>query len=579
MTGVMSEKNSVSVALVGSGGAGVITAGKLLLAAAARAGCYGLMTRAAGPQIRGGESVCLLRLAPHPVACLDDRIDLLLALDWKNSERFRAEIPLGPESLIISDAGGKKEIPEVLASSGAQICTLPLAELAKSVPGGRANMIALGVLGALLGLPEHAFTKILARHLDTKGKEIVEASRDAVSVGFSTAQELPSETRQLNMQQQPGRRWLISGNEAAGLGALRGGVRFGAAYPITPATEILEWLASKLPEVGGTLVQAEDELASINMLIGASYAGVPASTATSGPGLSLMMEGLGLAVSAEVPVVVIDVMRGGPSTGIPAKSEQADLNIAVYGCHGDAPHLVLAPNSVADCLFTTQWSVHLAEATQAPAIVLSDQFLGQSTMIVNPLGELAFFARRQVASRPEENFERYAITADGISPMPLPGTAGGQYTAEGLEHDSRGIPSSRGEDHCAQMDKRARKITAMDYTDHWADVEGNGSLAVITWGSTTTAVREALQRLSATGTDIRLISLRLLLPAQPQALTAALVSVERVLVVEQSHSGQFCQFLRAHYDLPHDMETLHRPGPLTIRPGEIVEAIESWSSP
>ncbi len=159
---------------------------------------------------------------------------------------------------------------------------------------------------------------------------------------------------------------------------MRGGVRFAAAYPITPATEILEWLAPNLPQVGGVLLQAEDELASINMIIGASFGGTPALTATSGPGLSLMIEALGLATAAEMPIVVVDVMRGGPSTGIPTKSEQADLNIAVYGLHGDAPHLVLAPQSVADCLFTTQWAVHLAEALQTPAIVLSDQFVGQA---------------------------------------------------------------------------------------------------------------------------------------------------------------------------------------------------------
>ena len=161
------------------------------------------------------------------------------------------------------------------------------------------------------------------------------------------------------------------------MGALRGGVRFAAAYPITPASEILEWLAPSFAKVGGVLLQAEDELAAINMIIGASFGGTPALTATSGPGLALMIEALGLATAAEIPVVVVDVMRAGPSTGIPTKSEQADLNIAVYGLHGDAPHLVLAPQSIADCLFTTQWAVYLAEALQAPAVVLSDQFIGR----------------------------------------------------------------------------------------------------------------------------------------------------------------------------------------------------------
>src|SRR5690606_35411547 len=172
-------------------------------------------------------------------------------------------------------------------------------------------------------------------------------------------------------------------NDGAGLGALRGGIRFVAAYPITPATEMLEWMAPALTRIGGTLLQAEDELASINMAIGASFGGVPSLTATAGPGLSLMAEGIGLAVSAEVPVVIVDVMRGGPSTGIPAKSEQSDLSFAVDGLHGDAPRLVLAPTSITDCVATTQWAVTLAEATQAPAIVLSDQFMGQSRAIVD----------------------------------------------------------------------------------------------------------------------------------------------------------------------------------------------------
>jgi hypothetical protein len=177
-------------------------------------------------------------------------------------------------------------------------------------------------------------------------------------------------------------------------------VRFVAAYPLTPATELLEWMSPALAEVGGTLVQAEDELASINMAIGGSYGGVPSLTATSGPGLSLMIEALGLAVTAEIPIVVVDVMRVGPSTGIPTKSEQGDLNIAVHGLHGDAPHLVLACNSVADCLGTTQWAVQLAEALQSPAIVLSDQFLGQARSVVDRPDDRAAGPGRVVAEIP-----------------------------------------------------------------------------------------------------------------------------------------------------------------------------------
>ncbi|HEX6530840.1 MAG TPA: hypothetical protein VF004_13565, partial [Burkholderiales bacterium] len=362
-------------------------------------------------------------------------------------------------------------------------------------------------------------------------------------------------------------RWLISGNEAAGYGALRGGVRFVAAYPITPATELLEWLAPALTKVGGTLVQAEDELASINMALGASYGGVPALTATSGPGLSLMIESLGLGVAAEVPVVVVDVMRTGPSTGIATKSEQGDLNLALYGLHGDAPHIVVAPNSVADCIAATQWAVGLAESLQVPALVLSDQYFGQARAIVDaPVVQGMNFDREK--AKTNGAYKRYAITESGVSPMAIPGTAGCAYTADGLEHNERGTPSSQAGDHLAQMDKRARKISQLDPGDAWASVEGEGETAVVTFGSCTGPIREALL-----GKQIKLISIRLLSPAQPEKLAKALEGVKRVLVVEQNHSGQFLRYLRSEYELPGDVKSLRRPGPLPFRPEEIQAAL------
>src|SRR6185369_6062233 len=245
-------------------------------------------------------------------------------------------------------------------------------------------------------------------------------------------------------------RWLITGNEAAGYGALRGGVRFVAAYPITPATELLEWLSQALSKAGGTLVQAEDELASINMALGASFGGVPALTATSGPGLSLMIESLGLGVAAEVPLVVVDVMRTGPSTGIAKKSEQADLDIALHGLHGDAPHIVVAPNSISDCVAATEWAVGLAESLQVPAIVLSDQYFGQARAVVDQPSLSSNKFEREKTTK-SENYKRYALTPSGVSPMAIPGTPGCRYTADGLEHNETGTPSSQAADHLAQM--------------------------------------------------------------------------------------------------------------------------------
>jgi len=531
--------------------------------------------RLVGPQIRGGESAALVRLGSAPIACLDDRFDVLLGVNWKQTERLIADIAVDTDSIVVTDPA-EDDVPQSITASGATLRQLEMKELAKSVSGGRANMVALGYVASLAGIPSDAIKHAIGKKLGHKGQQAVDASVAAAMLGFSRTQHLvtPHESSKTS-----GNRWMISGNHATGLGALRGGVRFAAAYPITPATEILEWLAPRLKDTGGALTQAEDELASINMAIGASYGGVPSLTATSGPGLSLMIEGLGLAVCAEIPVVVVNVMRGGPSTGIPTKPEQSDFNAAIYGLHGDAPHIVVATNSATDCVFTTQWAVHLAEATQAPVIVLSDQFIGQALVVTDPVSAISFLPKRKLAESIPEEFERYAITADGISPMPLPGTPGGQYTADSLEHSAGAKPSGTVDDHRAQLDKRARKIADFDYGQHWADIDGDGELAILTWGSTTSVVREALQRLpDKVSSKQKLIALRLLLPVRQEDMAAALKGVNRLMVIEQNHTGQLYRFLRAWYDLPDDVDALHRPGPSVFRPGEIATKISEWCS-
>ena len=570
------NRQSLSIALTGSGGSGVMTTGSLLLEAAARSGWYGFMSRSSGPQIRGGEAAAVIRLASAPVESPDDSFDLVLAIDPASLNRFVAEIPLREDSLFVTDsAAGRRSggLPEVPG----RVFDLPMQELAKTIQGGRPNMIALGAIAKMIGLSEASIDSVLEKILSSKGPDIIETSRVCVQAGYAAGADLPAfDVPQLDSDSGV-ERWSVTGNEAAGLGAIRGGVRFVAAYPITPATELLEWLASSLPRVGGVLVQAEDELASINQIIGASFGGTPALTATSGPGLALMTESIGLAVCSEVPVVIMDVMRCGPSTGIATKSEQSDLNIALNGLHGDAPHLVLAPTSVTDCLFTTQWAVHLAEAMQTPAIVLSDQSLGQTRAIVERPADVSFIAKRLVPEQFEDSYDRYAVGESGVSPMSVPGQAGGQYTADGLEHNQAGVPSSLPEDHYSQLEKRERKINDFDYGQHWADLEGSGSTAVITWGSATGPVREAISRLREQGNDVRLISLRLLAPERPLEMAEALKGVKRLLVVEQSHSRQFHRYLRAAYDLTTEVRVFNRPGPLPFRPNEIIQQLADWT--
>src|SRR5664280_2124599 len=571
----MAASPSISIAIIGSGGAGALTTGDSLLETASAAGWHGLFTRTLGPQIRGGEAAALLRLAVHPVESLPDRFDLMIGIDWVNGHRFGAEIKAGPQTLVISDPRGG-ELPPMVTQSGARVVEIPMKEMAKAIPDGRPNMIALGIASRLLGFTvEQAFVPVEKRLAD-KGPAAIEASRAAIRVGFETAADFKFDKHLAPPKPSTAKRWLLSGNEATALGAIRGGIRFAAAYPITPATEILEWLAPNLTKVGGTLLQAEDELAAINMIIGASYGGTPALTATSGPGLSLMIEALGLATSAEIPIVVVDVMRGGPSTGIPTKSEQGDLNIAIYGMHGDAPHLVLAPQSVGDCVFTTQWATYLAETLQAPAIVLSDQFMGQSRAAIERPADVAFIGARAIATDIVAPYKRHALAANGVSPMAIPGTRGGQYTADGLTHTERATPTSGADDHLAQLDKRRDKLDHFNFGDHWASVEGTGDLAVITWGSLTGAAREAAGLAADDGINARMIAPRLLAPIQPEQMTAALAGVKRMLVVEQTHGGQFSKFLRAHYDLPASVRVLSRPGPLPITAGEIHRAIADW---
>ncbi|MET0066019.1 MAG: 2-oxoacid:acceptor oxidoreductase subunit alpha [Candidatus Thiodiazotropha sp.] len=569
MNSPLKPRTTYSVAVTGSGGSGAVTTGRILLEAAAQSGFQGLMTRSAGPQIRGGESASMIRFGTAPVESMGDEYDLLVALDWLNIERFADEIPLSDRSLILYDPKAG-EVPTLLRSNGAEIREIPFKVLASGLPEGRINMVALGAAAVTCGLTLEAMKEGVRQVLSKKGAQVVESALRALELGYNHDRRAQVE---LAVPGKQSNRWSITGNQACGLGALRGGIRFVAAYPITPASEILEWLAPRLEKVGGSLLQAEDELASINMIVGASFGGVPSLTATSGPGLSLMVEGLGLALVSETPVTVINVMRGGPSTGIPTKSEQSDLNQALYSLHGDAPHLVLAPLSIRDAVFTTQWAVQLAEHLQTVALVLSDQSLGQSQAIIEASEAAQLPLARKLETQPDANYRRYQESPDHVSPMTLPGTPCGMYTADGLEHNTRGTPSSMAADHREQLNKRLHKLTDFDYGNEWAEITGDGRICLITWGSSSGAVKEAAQRLRESGQAVKVIAMRLLAPLQRTALLQALADQEQVLVVEQNHGAQLYHYLQAEAVLPPHATSLAQPGPLPIRPGRIMREL------
>ncbi len=567
----------LSLAIAGSGGSGAITTGDVLLAAAGRQGFYGQLSRSVGPQIRGGESVAMLILSDYPSFYPTERFALLLALDWHGFERFLDELPLDAHSTVLSDPR-TGSVPEAVLNTGATLIEAPLMDLAATITGGRSNMVGAGLIARQLGIDYDAVQQAVAQHLTAKGAKVVDAALQCLQTGWD-ALTPPKAPRLAHWQAERGIRWSITGNEACGLGALRAGVRFVAGYPITPASDLLEWLAAHLEGLGGTLIQAEDELAAINMTIGASFGGTPALTATSGPGLSLMVEGIGLAIASETPITLIDVTRGGPSTGIPTKSEQTDLNLALYGAHGDAPRLVLAPFDIQDAVFTTHWAVCLAEQLQSVAIVVSDQQLGQSKVVIDPVSAQTLPCTRRVAERCDPGaYQRYALTPDGVSPMSLPGTEGCMYTADGLEHDSSALPSSRAQDHAAQLKKRLLKLLRYDYGDAWSEIIGSGDLVLVTWGSCSAAVKEAAERLRQQGQATRYLGLRLLAPLRVEACRAAIGAAQRVLVIEQNAGAQAYHYLRGQGALPEFSESYARPGPSPIRAADLLAYLTQESS-
>lgn len=561
------SKQQLSIAITGAGGAGVISCGELLLQAWARQGGRGLLRKAYGPQIRGGESAALLKLTEDEHYTAASHYDVVVALDWDNFSRFEDEIRLGSKTWVICEEAG--DLPEGVLAADPNILRVPLAELAAAAHAdGRVNMLALGLLGKLLELPADSLSELAGQKLAGKPQAYREAATACIERGATEPLDCQLQAPPLATTGA----WYLSGNQAAGLGALEAGIRFVAAYPITPASDVLEWMAGGLEQVGGQLLQAEDELAAINMTIGAAFGGVPAFTATSGPGLALMTESIGLAVASETPVTVFNVMRGGPSTGIPTKSEQSDLNIALNGLHGDAPHLVLAPLDIADCVFTTGWAVQLAQQLQTAAIVLSDQFIGQSTAIVSEPRRCEIAVTAAPANE-DGDYLRYKLTSSGVSTLASPGDADRRFTADGLEHNEKGTPSAKHSDHQRQLDKRQDKLTGFDFGDDWADMAGSGAVALVCFGSSSAAVAEAARILEERAVSSRLINLRLLAPLQTAALAEALLGCEQVFVVEQNHSKQLFHYLKGHMDFQQQVYSYALAGPVPLSPNNIAQQV------
>ncbi|MBF0110762.1 MAG: 2-oxoacid:acceptor oxidoreductase subunit alpha [Magnetococcales bacterium] len=538
-------KKDLVIRIAGEGGEGVISTGDFIAAACARAGQEVYTIKTFPAEIKGGYAMYQIRASLDPLFNQGDTFDILCAF---NGEAYQVNRPLlRPGTAFVydhPDGGFEPEIPE-----GVHAYPIPMSKTAKEMKSYRSkNMVALGALSALFNICEKTLMEVIHGKFHSKGTENLNFNIDAFRKGQKLGDALSkTDPWRLDDPVPPNDVLIVSGNEGIGLGAILGGLRFFSAYPITPATEIAKFVATHIPKVGGVLIQAEDEIASISQVLGASYAGKRSMTATSGPGLSLMGEMLGMASMSETPVLVVDVQRGGPATGMPTKHEQSDLFLAIHGSHGDAPRIVLAVENVNDCIHGTIEALNLAEHYQCPVILLSDGSLAFSTQTVPaPKPEKVTLVDRKRWDGTGE-YQRYAMTDDHISPMADPGTIGAMHVATGLEHGPTGAPNYSPANHEAMHRKRFGKIQGVVELVPPAQVDGDGDaqVGIIAWGSTIGVVREAVARLREDGAKVKGFYPKLMWPMPVAQYESFARTCRKILVPEVNFQGQLSHFIRS----------------------------------
>ncbi len=533
------------IKISGISGQGIISSGDILSYATARKGYYVTTYRAFPSEIRGdGKCYYTLRISEHKALTATGTTDILVCLD--EDTIYEGINNITKNGVLIYDCDIVSSLKE--SREDITIYGIPLTQIAKELDSERSrNMVALGIVVGLLKnlhLEEQILKDIELRY-KAKPKEVIDSNKRALNSGLEYCLNTLKRIDNLNRieMKTTGSKLIMSGNEAIGLAALVSGCRFFSGYPITPATEIMEWLAKELPKFGGKMVQCEDEIAAINYALGASYSGVKSMTATSGPGFSLMQEAIGLASMAELPVVIADVQRCGPSTGIPTKTEQSDLFAAMYGTHGDCPKIVLAPMDVADCFYQTINAFNFAEQYQVPVIVLSDASLGPRRECVDliDIDNLKIVNRTKPSLKEGDVYKRYEDTASGISPITNPGDLYGEHVVTGLEHTEENAPTPSPAVHRQMTEKRFRKLETAAGEFSKAKTYGveGASIGIISWGSTSGAVFEAIDMAKERGIEVQALYPRTLYPLPTDWIKDFVKDKEVIIVVEANYNAQF----------------------------------------
>ncbi|MBI1951612.1 MAG: 2-oxoacid:acceptor oxidoreductase subunit alpha, partial [Acidobacteria bacterium] len=545
--------NEVTVGIGGAAGDGLDKTGDTLAKTAARLGLYVYAYNSYQSVIRGGHIWLRLRLGERPLHSHGDHLNALIALNQDSIERHAPEIE--PGGVLLYNANklrlnlGLREQVKPLP--------LPVGELTRTL--GRVqpimqNTVALGALVYLMGLEFEVATGVLADTFRHKGQDIVDQNVALLRAGYGYVREklAPIGPRWTFTRT---RRPFITGNEAFAIGAVAAGCKFYSAYPMTPASSILHWMAAHGERCGVVVKQCEDELAVANMAIGAGYAGVRAMCGTSGGGFALMTEAVGMAGMIEAPVVFVEVQRGGPSTGIPTKTEQGDLNQVLGASQGDFPRIIMAPGDTADCFHSVVEAFNLAEKYQLPVILISDLLLSEHPQTIEPddLSARVPIDRGQLVTEwhgKDGPFKRFAFTPTGISQRALPGTANAEHVAATDEHDEEGIlisdvftnPAVRrkmAEKRMRKLDLALRELPAPRLLG-----PADAQVTLVGWGSTRGVIAEAIQQLAADGIRASQLHFKYLLPFHAPEAAEILASCIKTISIENNSTGQFARYLR-----------------------------------
>ncbi len=570
----------VNVIVAGQGGDGSLTVITMLAELLRMNGLNVYTERDVLSRIRGGHAAATMRAFAGNRYCIGSNINLLVALDEEAVEKNARQ--LDPKSIVVYDDSGGP-VPSVLPK-GTKVYSAPFNRIAMRTMRRELykNSIAFGVVGRLLGLEDETLRETFIKRFQRMGQVVLEYNLEALSLGFHLADEMnihEGEGLYKIKKTEPEERLIITGNESVAFGFMVAGGRFFCGYPITPSSEILETLQEWLPRVGGVARQTEDELAGINMALGAALTGTRAMVATSGPGFSLMQEGVGHSGSGEIPLVIVDCQRSGPSTGMPTKPEQSDLNLMVFGGHGDFPRIVLTPGHPDDCFHLTVDATNLADKYQCPVFLAMDQALSQNIATVEPfnLEEVSAVPGKRLGEKDLENmdaYKRYQFTEDNVSPFAAPGTPGGLSLVTGNEHNEWGLVSTDPVNRVKMMNKRMGKIEIakkeLPRARHFGD--SKAEIGFIGIGSVFGVILEALEDLERDGIKTQYLQPRTVWPVLEDILEF-IDTCSRVYVVELNAQAQLAHILIHQGADPDKLISILRFDGIPFRPAELVKRI------